>query len=154
MDDPMRRRPASSDSARTGTLLGFDFGTRRIGIAVGERSTGSASPLTTLRAVRKQPDWAAIDRLIDEWRPVALIVGLPLNMDGSDNEMTARARRFSRQLHGRTHLPAHLTDERLTTVEAASRLYASGTFPDRAEGRVDAMAAQIILESWLAEAPS
>jgi len=153
MIDPMRRRQASSETRRAGTLLGFDLGTVRTGVAVGERSTGTASPLTTLRAVRKAPDWEGIARLIDEWRPVELVVGLPLNMDGTDNDMTVRARRFSRQLHGRTRLPVHLADERLTTVEAASRLHDNGTFPDRNDGMVDALAAQIILETWLAEAP-
>ena len=153
MDDPMRR-PARNGNARTATLLGFDFGTSRIGVAVGVPSTGSASPLTTLRAVRKNPDWEAIMRLIDVWQPAALVVGLPLNMDGSESEMTARAQRFSRQLHGRTRLPVHLADERLTSAEAAYRLHDAGGHVNRTDGQVDAIAAQIILETWFAEEPS
>ena len=130
------------------TLLGFDYGTRKIGVAVGQRITGTATPLTTLRQVKGKPDWAAIGRLIDEWRPDALVVGLPFEMDDSPAEVHDLALRFARQLEGRFHLPVHLADERLTSREAWSRL--GGRAMDDL-GSVDAMAAKLILETWLTE---
>ncbi|MDX1512667.1 MAG: Holliday junction resolvase RuvX [Gammaproteobacteria bacterium] len=133
-----------SDGAST--LLAFDFGLKRIGVAVGQTLTGTANPLDTVRMNNQRPDWPAIARLIETWSPDALVVGLPLNMDGSEQEMTDHARRFGRQLEGRFHLPVHLADERLSTREARSRL--SGA--DRAADAPDPVAAQVILEGWLA----
>jgi len=129
------------------TLLGFDYGTAKIGIAVGQTLTATATPLTTLRAVQQRPDWDAIGRLITEWQPTALVVGLPFEMDDSEAEVAPRARRFARQLEGRYRLPVHLIDERLTSKEAASRL---GRKPKRIE-ELDALAAKLILETWLSE---
>lgn len=130
-----------------GTWLGFDYGLRRIGVAVGQTLTGTASPLRTLQAVGPHPDWDSIAGLIGEWRPEGLVVGLPLNMDGTEEEETApRARRFARQLQGRFGLPVHLIDERLSTREA-QRL----TGPGSARTGLDAYAAKLILESWLSE---
>ncbi len=128
------------------TLLGFDYGTRKIGVAVGQAVTGTATPLTTLRPVKNRPDWAAIARLVEEWQPDALVVGLPFEMDGSPAEVHDRALRFARQLEGRFRLPVHLADERLTSREAWSRL---GGRAMKDLGRVDAMAAKLILETWL-----
>lgn len=128
-----------------GVLLGFDFGTRRIGAALGQRITGTARPLATITVRNGRPDWEAIGRLVAEWAPEALVVGLPLNMDDSEQEMTARARRFSRQLNGRYGLPVHLADERLTTREAARRLEETG----RPVAALDPAAAAVILETWL-----
>lgn len=136
-------------SPRAGVLLGFDFGTRRIGTAVGQRITGTARPLVTVAVSHDRPDWAAIGRLVEEWQPEALVVGLPLNMDDSEQAMTERARRFGRQLAGRFGLPVHWTDERLTTREAARRLEESG----RPVVNVDPAAAALILESWLEANP-
>jgi putative holliday junction resolvase len=129
------------------TLLGFDYGTAKIGGAVGQTFTATATPLATLRAVQQRPDWDAIGRLIAEWRPEALVVGLPFNMDDSEAEVAPRARRFARQLEGRYRLPVHLVDERLTSKEAASQL---GRKPKRIE-ELDALAAKLILETWLSE---
>jgi putative holliday junction resolvase len=129
------------------TLLGFDYGTAKIGVAVGQTLTATATPLATLRAVQQRPDWDAIGRLIAEWRPEALVVGLPFNMDDSEAEVAPRARRFARQLEGRYRLPVHLVDERLTSKEAASQL---GRKPKRIE-ELDALAAKLILETWLSE---
>lgn len=128
-----------------GTLLGFDFGPRKIGVAVGQTITGSASPLTTLRAIRNKPDWEGIGKLLASWQPEALVVGLPFNMDDSEAECAEPAKRFARQLEGRFGLPVHLVDERLTSREARSRL------GKKASSRevVDAMAAKLILETWL-----
>jgi putative Holliday junction resolvase len=130
-----------------GTLLGFDFGPRKIGVAVGQTITGSATPLTTLRSRGERPDWLAIERLIRDWRPNAAVVGLPYNMDDSETEIAPRARRFARQIEGRFGLPVHLIDERLTTLDARDRLGKQST----ERGAVDAMAAKLILETWLSE---
>jgi len=130
-----------------GTLLGFDFGPRKIGVAVGQTITGSATPLTTLRSRGERPDWPAIERLVREWRPNAAVVGLPFNMDDSETELAPRARRFARQIEGRFGLPVHLVDERLTTLEARGRLGKNGA----AGAGLDAMAAKLILETWLSE---
>ena len=135
------------------TLLGFDYGTRKIGIAVGQAVTGTATPLTTLTAVRDKPDWARIGALIAEWQPSALVVGHPFEMTDNEAEVAERAKRFARQLHGRYRLPVHLVDERLTSREAWTRL---GRAAHRDPHRVDAMAAKLILETWFeiaADAP-
>jgi putative Holliday junction resolvase len=130
-----------------GTLLGFDFGPRKIGVAVGQTLTGSATPLTTLRSLRDQPDWERIERLVREWRPSAAVVGLPYNMDDTETEIAPRARRFARQLEGRFGLEVHLVDERLTSIEARRQLGKGATSREV----VDAMAAKLILETWLCE---
>lgn len=129
----------------TEVLLGFDYGTKRIGIAVGQTLTGSARPLTIVRARDGKPDWEAISRLIAEWQPAALVVGLPVHMDGTEHERTARARRFGNQLAGRYNLPVHRVDERLTSYEAEQALRAQG----KGGEALDAVAAQLILQSWL-----
>ncbi len=130
----------------SGTLLGFDYGPRKIGIAVGQTLTRSATPLETLRAVREKPDWDGISRLIREWQPEALILGMPYNMDDTEVEWAPKIHRFARQLEGRYHLPVHLADERLSSMEARSRMAGN---PSREA--VDAMAAKLILETWLSE---
>ena len=126
------------------TLLAFDYGTRRIGIAVGQTLTGTARPLATLKSRNGKPDWEAIGRLIREWQPDRLVVGLPLHMDGSEQPMTELARRFGRQLEGRYNLPVEWADERLTSEEAERNLPGGG---DKAA--IDAEAAAVILQGWL-----
>ncbi len=128
------------------TLLAFDFGTRRIGVAVGQEFTASASPLTTLTPVQNRPDWDAIARLINEWKPDALVIGVPYHMDGTAHEMTEAARRFGRQLAGRFGLPVHEADERLSSDEAERR---TGSHRRQRKGDIDRVAAQVILEDWL-----
>jgi len=130
-----------------GTLLGFDYGPRKIGIAVGQTLLGTAAPVTTLRAVKGRPDWEGIARLVETWQPTELVVGLPLNMDETENELTGPARRFARQLEGRFRLTVHLVDERLTSVEARNRLGAKL----RKIEEIDAFAAKLILETRLSE---
>lgn len=129
------------------TLLGFDYGPRKIGIAVGQTVTASASPLTTLRSRDRRPDWEGIAELIREWQPNALVVGLPYNMDDTEAEWAEAAKRFARQLHGRFGLAVHLVDERLTSREARRQLGRAAT----SLAVVDAMAARLILETWLCE---
>ncbi len=127
------------------TLLGFDFGTHKIGVATGQQLTGTATPLTILHRVKNKPDWDGIQRLIEEWQPGALVVGLPIGPDEEDTPMTKSARKFARQLHGRFHLPVHMADERLTSREAWSRI---GGIAIHDVTRIDAMAAKLILETW------
>lgn len=139
-----------------GTLLGFDFGLKRIGIAVGQGLTRTATPLATLRAMDGEPDWAAVTAVIETWRPQALIVGLPRNMDGGEHALAAAARGFGRRLEQRYGLPVHWIDERLSSREAEQQLAASGR-PRRLKGRkgdIDKVAAQIILQTWLSQHPS
>ena len=128
------------------TLLAFDFGLKQIGSAVGQTLTASASPLTVIRARDGQPDWNHIQALIAEWRPALLLVGLPLNMDGTESDFCARARKFARRLNGRFALPVKMVDERLSTREAKERGGYRESFRDNP---VDNLAAQVILESWL-----
>jgi putative holliday junction resolvase len=130
-----------------GTLMGFDYGPRKIGVAVGQTITGSATPLTTLRSYGERPDWARIEGLIREWQPEAAVVGLPFNMDDSETELAPRARRFARQLEGRFRLQVHLVDERLTSLEARRQLGPEAISLEV----IDAMAAKLILETWLCE---
>jgi len=134
---------------RTGTLLAFDYGEKRIGVAVGDTSVGIAHPLATVEQERREARYTAIGELVREWRPVALVVGLPTHADGSAHERTAAARRFANRLAGRFGLPVELVDERFTTLEAGAALAGAGV-PGRAAQPVrDQVAAQIILQSFL-----
>ena len=133
-----------------GTLLGFDFGLARIGVATGELETGQASALTTLHDESNDARFKAIAALIAEWRPVALVVGLPTHLDGTEHELTARCRRFANQLHGRFGLPVFTADERLSSVAADADLAAAGRTDWRERKAVlDAAAARIILQTFL-----
>jgi len=122
-------------------FLCFDHGKKRIGVAVGQSITTTATPLTTLSCKNGQPDWEELTSLIEQWQPSDFVVGKPLTMDGDRQEATDAAERFARQLHGRYLLPVHLADERLSSREARHRLQNSY--------HVDPVAAQLILESWL-----
>ena len=132
-----------SDTREIKSLLCFDFGTKRIGVAVGQTVTQTANPLQTVRNKNNRPDWKTIEQLVDEWQPDALVVGQPLNMMDEVQEMTIAAEKFMRQLHGRFHLPVYSIDERLSSFEAAQR---TGRTTD-----LDSVAAQAILETWFAE---
>jgi putative Holliday junction resolvase len=134
-----------------GTLLAFDYGHRRIGVAVGQTLTGSANALAVV-IVSAQPDWQTITTIMTEWKPVALVVGLPLAEDGGETDMSRDARRFGRQLEGRYGIPVLYEDERLTSFGAEQRFVQSrehGGMRRKDAALKDAMAAQIILESWL-----
>lgn len=131
------------------TALAFDFGTRSIGTAFGQSLTGSARELQPLPAKDGKPDWGRVQKLLDEWQPHTLLVGLPLNMDGSESEFGARARKFGRRLHGRTGLPVEYVDERLSTRAAKEEARARGHRGNYADDPVDSIAARIILEDWL-----
>ena len=128
-----------------GIVLAFDFGTRRIGVAVGNSLTGTARALAPLAARDGVPAWDQVGALVAEWKPVRLLVGLPLNMDDSESEMSARAARFARRLEGRFQVPSELVDERLSSFEARGLIAAAGAKTSR-----DSVAACLILESWFA----
>ena len=130
------------------TVLGFDFGTKSIGVAVGQSITGSANPLTSIKAVDGIPNWDDIGKLINEWKPDLLVVGLPLNMDGTEQEMTQRARKFGNRLNGRFGIKIATVDERLTTADAKARLFELGGFKALTKGQVDAVSAVLIVESY------
>ena len=125
-----------------GLVMGFDFGTSRIGVAVGQQVTATANPVATVSARDGIPDWIAMYRLIAEWQPEQFVVGLPLNMDDTTSEMAGRARKFARRLNGRYNIPADMMDERLSTFEAK----------EITDDDVDAVAACLILETWLTSA--
>jgi len=132
-------------------LLAFDFGMKRIGVAVGQTVTQTARPLDTIQAKDGIPNWDAIKKLIKKWLPDALVVGIPLNMDGSDQAISEQARRFAQDLREQYQLTVHEIDERLTTKDARERLFKKGGYKALQDGQVDRVAAQLILQNWFAE---
>ncbi len=131
------------------TVLGFDFGTHWIGVAIGQTLTAHARPLNAIKSKHTKPDWQAIESLLQDWQPQKLIVGLPTKLDGANDEMTEPARKFARQLHGRYHINVAMVDERLTTREAYDIAIESAEYKSKPE--IDSIAAVLITESWLRE---
>ncbi len=129
-------------------VLGFDFGLRRIGVAYGQELLGSARPVAMIPARDGVPDWSQVEALLLEWKPDLVIVGLPLNMDGSESDMCARARKFGKRIHGRFHVAVEMMDERLSSFEAKEAVLAEGGSSDFGRHGVDDLAAVLILESW------
>ncbi|HEX7338297.1 MAG TPA: Holliday junction resolvase RuvX [Rhodanobacteraceae bacterium] len=139
------------------TALGFDVGTRLIGVAIGNSFTGNARPLDVIRVRDGEPDWAFLDRLVKQWSPDTLVVGLPLTLDGGNQPITRHARRFAEQAGQRYKLPVAMRDERHSSQEAARRFAnarAAGTQKRRDAEKIDALAAAVILEAWLGAAPA
>lgn len=131
------------------TLMAFDFGTKRIGIAYGQRISNSSQELAPISARDGVPNWDELQKLTDEWKPDAFVVGLPLNMDGSMSDMSRRASKFARRLEGRLHKPSFTQDERLTSFEAKGMVMESSGERDFGAHSVDGLAARIILENWM-----
>lgn len=131
------------------TVLGFDFGLRVIGVAVGQTVTGTANPLATVDACAGKPRWDTISRLISHWRPDALMVGAPLAVDGSEQNISRAARRFAAALQQRYQLPVHLVDERYTTCAARSDLFEQGGYRALDKARIDGWSAKLIIESGI-----
>jgi putative Holliday junction resolvase len=131
------------------TLLGFDFGLKNIGVAVGQELTGTANGIAVIKARDGIPDWNDIKKVIEQWKPQLLIVGLPLNMDGTEQDMTAACRKFGNRLNGRFQLPVEWQDERLSTYEALEQLGIRDKMQSKRRGDVDRISAQLILQSWL-----
>jgi putative pre-16S rRNA nuclease len=145
----MAEQPQSL-GANSDTFLGFDYGTKKIGVAVGQLETGTASPLETIRAVRQKTNWPVISSLIETWRPGGLIVGVSYQPDGSDNPVTPYILRFCRQLEGRYRLPVFQVDECLSTYESKQLLFEELNVPAGKLWAVqDQLAAQLILQSWI-----
>lgn len=144
-------RPQSS-VRRRGSVLAFDFGLKRIGVAVGEWETRCAHPLEVIAEEANARRFARIAALLAEWRPVEMVVGLPLSLEGQAHELTRRCRRFANQLHGRFHLPVRLVDERFTSAEADSLLRQAGVHGVRRREALDSMAARRILEDYFEQA--
>lgn len=153
-DTPEGAGETSGAASRGRTLLAFDYGLRRTGVATGETLAGLTRGVATLSDVGGHPDWAAIDALLAEWRPDLLVVGLPYNVDGTASPMTAAARSFAAALATRSGLPVDLVDERLSSLEAASRLReerGSGRRRRLRPGDIDREAARLLAEQWLNE---
>ncbi|MCK7547765.1 Holliday junction resolvase RuvX [Marinobacter koreensis] len=132
-------------------VLAFDYGTRRIGVAAGQEMLGRGEPVAMIPARDGIPDWTVIEKLLQEWQPDLVLVGLPLNMDDSENEMCARARKFGKRIHGRFHFEVEMVDERLTSFEAKGDVMAAGGSRDFGRHGVDDRAAVLILETWFRE---
>ena len=156
-DRPISSTPEPEHSSplsllpRTGTVLAFDFGTKRIGIAVGDFETRIAHPLAVVAHADNRARFAAIERLLAEWRPVVLVVGLPHHADGAPHPVAQLARRFARRLHGRFGIATAFADERLTSRDAEDALHKAGVRGTRAKAAIDAVAAQRILEAFFAD---
>ena len=133
--------------------MSFDYGKKRMGVAMGQRITQSANGIGCISAIDGKPNWEQLDKLIAEWKPDAFVVGLPLNMDGSASDMSKRANKFSNRLHGRYGKPSFTVDERLTTFEAKQTAKTLGHKGHYKSDPVDELAAQLILQSWLEENP-
>jgi putative Holliday junction resolvase len=135
-----------------GTLIGFDFGSRRIGVAVGETSTRIASPLTAIEGEANDARFEAIGRIVQEWRPAGFVVGIPHHSDGSEHAVAKLAEKFARRLEARYGVPVKFVDETLSSAEAESTLRGTRTRAGK-KSDVDALAATIILQSFLDELP-
>lgn len=131
-------------------ILAFDFGLARIGAAVGQAITQTATPLNTLMAKDGSPNWQIVEALIKEWLPSLLLVGEPFNMDDSDQNITKRARKFANQLRGRFGLPVEMYDERLTSAAAREEIFEQGGYRKLKKTQIDSVAAALTLESWFA----
>lgn len=134
----------------SGSVMAFDFGTKSIGIAVGQRITCTAQPLISLKAIDGVPNWQKLSQIIHEWQPDALVVGLPLNMDDSEQLLTTQARKFANYLYKFFGIKVILHDERLSTIIARAILFERGGYHAlQKKGQIDAESAVLILESWL-----
>ncbi|NHN38721.1 Holliday junction resolvase RuvX [Pseudomaricurvus alcaniphilus] len=132
-------------------VLAFDYGLRNIGVACSQPETGLASELAPLKARDGVPDWEQIARLLAQWQARQVVVGLPLNMDGSESELSARARKFGKRLHGRFGVEVQMMDERLSSYAAKDEAGERGQRGNYSKQPIDSIAARLILESWLTQ---
>lgn len=130
------------------TIIAFDYGLASIGIAIGQAITRTATPLKALKAVHGQPKWEEVKKILDEWKPDYLVVGLPIDVYGNEQEMSIRARKFANRLHGRFGYKVELKDERFTTTEAKSNIFAQAGYKALRKGSIDSESATLILEAW------
>ena len=129
--------------------MAFDYGLRQIGVATGNSLLGTTQSLPILKAKDGIPDWPTLIALVKEWQPDLLVVGEPLNMDGSASELSERANKFGRRLHGRLNLPVEMVDERLSSFEAKQQSRERGHRGDYNKEPIDSLAAELILQTWL-----
>lgn len=130
------------------TVMAFDFGTKSIGVAIGQELSYSTKSLAAIKARDGIPNWDIIEKELNNWKPDLLLIGLPLNMDGTEQEMTQRARKFANRLHGRFGYPIETWDERLTTADAKAYLFEVGGYRNLQKDKIDSKSAEIILMSW------
>ena len=130
-------------------IIGFDYGLKNIGVSIGQKITRTASEHPSLSARDGIPNWEHLEKLLKEWKIDTAVVGLPLNMDGTDSEIATRARKFANRLHGRFGITVHMMDERLSTREAKTEAAERGHKGNYGQNPIDAIAARLILESWL-----
>jgi putative Holliday junction resolvase len=133
------------------TVLAFDFGLRQIGVAVGNTALNTAQPLAVVSAKNGKPDWQVLEKLVQQWQPDLLVVGDPLNMDGSASDMSERARKFARRMHGRWGTAFEMADERLSSFEAKQDMRELGHRGDYKDKPIDSYAAELILKTWFRE---
>ena len=135
--------------SKSRSVLSFDYGTKSIGVAIGQELTGTASPLSALKAKDGIPNWDEIEKILKEWQPDLIVVGLPLDLEGKELETIApRAKKFANRIHGRFGYAVELHDERLSTVEAKADLFERGGYRSLSKGNIDSQSAVVILESW------
>lgn len=137
------------DKHKIKTLLAFDYGTQNIGVAVAQTVTKTANELPGLKAKDGIPDWNQIEKILIEYKPDLVLVGLPLNMDGSESELSARARKFANRIHGRFGVAIDMVDERLSSFAAKGEVMERKGSRDYKNNPVDSIAARILLEDWL-----
>ena len=130
------------------TVLGFDFGKKYIGVAVGQELTGSASPLGSIKATDGIPNWDSLTSYLTQWQPDFIVVGLPLNMDGTEQQLTKDAKKFGNRVAGRFGLKVIFQDERLTTADAKQQLFSRGGYKNLKKDNIDAESARLIIESY------
>ncbi|XBC41743.1 MAG: Holliday junction resolvase RuvX [Buchnera aphidicola (Kaburagia rhusicola rhusicola)] len=130
-------------------IIAFDFGTKRIGVAVGQNITKTAQILPSIKVKNKKIDLTKFNTLFREWKPCLIVIGLPLNMDGTKQDITKKSEQFAKQLFSHFKIPVHLHDERLTTIEAKTILFEMNGFKHFEQNKIDSTSAAIILESWL-----
>jgi putative Holliday junction resolvase len=130
------------------TILGFDFGKKYIGVAIGQEITGSASPLGSVKATDGIPHWDTLSNFITQWQPDFIVVGLPLNMDGTEQQLTKDAKKFGNRIAGRFGLKVEFQDERLTTADAKEQLFSRGGYKNLKKDNIDAESAKLIIESY------
>ncbi|MBB6519897.1 Holliday junction resolvase RuvX [Pseudoteredinibacter isoporae] len=135
------------------TVLAFDYGLRNIGLAQGNRLSNTSQELKPLKAKDGTPNWDEIKKILEEWQPDLVVVGLPLNMDDSESELSKRARKFANRLHGRFGVAIEMMDERLSSFEAKEEASERGQLGNYSKQPIDSIAARLILESWLASQP-
>jgi len=141
--------PTNTDEQKI--YIAFDFGMKRIGVAIGQMLTKTARPLDVIHAKNGIPNWTIVTQLIKKWAPNGLIVGIPLNMDGSQQPLSQSAYQFANELKERFSIPVHSVDERLTTKAAREKLFTQGGYKALQNGQVDSVAAQLILQNWFAD---